>query len=407
MRADGTVGSRYLFPEPGERKANGPADEPHIRRNFLTWAFFLAQASAAELLLTGGAKAQAGELSENPLTRSDPQLNGLPNDAMQRKVDVAEAPVIASTSNSNITPNVAPTTETADLTHSLPLSGIAGDAPPAGAAAGDSAGASAVGSASPSPIGSGGSTNNSLPELLPDIGGTGLTPTPPPITVDIGLTPLPGFDVTIDIGGLINANIGLDLNGLLDPLQALLDPLQDVTNLLVSPLQDVTGLVGSLTDDLGHLLNGDGLGLGGLLQSSQLSALTGLTLTDGIAGLLDGDGASAGALADLDDAHQPVVALVTSVTDAATQTLLGGGGVINILGGLTGAAAQSDDLYAHGRYTDYNVALRDNANSHRGDATADIAAVSDTPTPADHQPPTDPAIADLPSLDDLFTRLTI
>ena len=91
--------------------------------------------------------------------------------------------------------------------------------------------------------------------LLPDIGVTEQTP-PPPITVDIGLTPLLGFDVTIDVGGLISANVDLDLNNLL------VGPLQGVTNLLVDPLQDVTGLVGSLTADLGNLLNGDVLGSG-------------------------------------------------------------------------------------------------------------------------------------------------
>jgi hypothetical protein len=377
-----------------ERKPNGPLDEPRVRRNFLTWAFFLAQVSAAEALLTGAAKAQGDDISENTATHSDPQFEGLPSEAVQGRFDVAEATVVAPPSSSVIAQNG----DTGVQTHALPLSALAGHTPPVGAAVG----AAGSGSQGPTIIGSGGSPNNSLPNMLPEIGGTEQIP-PPPITVDIGLKPLLGFDVNIDVGGLVSANVGLQLdpNGLLGSLVG------DVTHLLANPLHEVTDLVGSLTNDLGHLLNGDGLGLGDLLQTSplNLSELTGLTLNDGIAGLLGQNGHS-GASSASDAMHEPAVAAITGTSDAATQTLFGSGGVINILGGLT-SVAQHDVLFAEGRHTDYSVALQDHATSDTGGgATSDITATVETP-PADHQPAADTVIADLPHLDDLVARLTI
>src|SRR5262245_24838139 len=402
MRAAGTPETdRYHFPEIDQPKPNGPPGEQRARRNFLTWAFFLAQASAVELLLTGAAKAQAGEFSENPLTHPDgPQVDGLPNDAMQGKFDVAEAAVITPPSSSMTTLSVAQLVDPPDQTQ-LSLPAIAGPTPADAAASGSAGAAGAVGSTSQGPVGSSGNPTDSLPNLLPDIGGSERT-LPPPITVDIGLTPHLGFDVTIGVGGLITANVGVDLGLLVS------GPLQNVTNLLVSPVQGATDLAGPPTNDLGHLLNGDGLGLGGLLPSSQqhLSELTGLTLTDGIAGLVgrSGDNASASASSALHGAqHEPAVALITNATDVAAPTLFGGGGVINILGGPANMA-QHDDLYAQGRYTDYNVVLRDNAEPNGGNAMHDIAAALRTPAPTDHPTDTTQHIADLPHFDDLLAR---
>ena len=153
-------------------------------------------------------------------------------------------------------------------------------------------------------------------------------------------------------------------------------------------------------------------GLGDLVQSSPLNLgdLTGLTLTDGLAGLLGqgGDGAPA-LLSSVSGAadSEPALAAVTGANDFSALDLFGGGGVINILGGATNAPAQLDDLYALGRYTDYNIALRDNAEPATGDAAPDVAAVPDAPPSPDGQPPADTVIADLLPFDDLLTRPAI
>ncbi len=411
MRAAGTIGrtAQNPLPQTSEQNLNGPPDEQHERRNFLTWAFFLAQVSAAELLLTGPTKAQDVEIAQNPVNHLDPQSGAVPNEVM-RKFDVAEAEINAPSSNSVIAQNVAPDIDTSAPTHPLPLSAIAGDTPPAGAAG-------SAGSTQQARIGSSGSTDNSLPTLLPDVG---VTPPPPPITVDIGLTPTPGFDVNVDVGGLISANIGLDPNGLnlnldllgLDLDGLLVSPLQDATNLLVDPLQDVTGLVDSLTADLGHLMNGDVLGLGDLLQSSPLNLgdLTGLTLNDGLAGLLGQGGDSAPALLSPVSgaaASEPALAAVSGANDFSALDLFGGGGVINILGGATNAPAQLDDLYALGRYTDYNIALRDNAEPAAGDAAARNRRGARRAATSDGQPPADTVVAELLPFDDLLARPAI
>ena len=376
------------LPQLGEQKLHGPVEEQRARRNFLTWAFFLAQASAAELLLTGAAaKGQDDESPENPLQHSDPQVDALSTDAMQRKFDVAEAEIVSPPSSNTVAQNAVPPIDTLAQTHPLPLSAINAQ-PSIGAAAG--IGATGSTGSIQSHIGSGGSTDNSLPNLLPEIGGAEQI-APSPITVDIGLTPLLGFDVTIDAGGLISTNIGLDLN-----------------DLLVNPLQTVTGLLDSLTNDLGNLLNNDVLGLGELLQSSPLNLgeLTGLTLTDGIAGLLDGTGATspAATLSNLGLANAEPAAVITDAAESLVGDLLGSGGVINFSLQAPAASAQADELYALGRYTDYNIALRDNAEPTAADAAPDIAAVPETPpVPEDHLP-ADSASAGLLHLDEFMTR---
>ena len=118
MRAAGTVGAtaRHQLPRTGDQKAPGQLDEQRGRRNFLTWAFVLAQASAAELLLTGATKAQNDELAQNLVNRSDLQSDALPNDVLQRKFDVAQAEIVAPSSSSVIAQNVAPDADTSALT---------------------------------------------------------------------------------------------------------------------------------------------------------------------------------------------------------------------------------------------------------------------------------------------------
>lgn len=376
------------MPQLREQKLDGPLEEQRARRNFLTWAFFLAQASAAELLVTGAAKAQADEPSENPLQHSDPQVGPAPTDAMQRKFDVAEAEIVAPPSSSTVAQNVVPPIDTLAQTPSSPLSAINGQQQSAGTAAGvgTSAGVTGTAGSMQAPIESGGSTDNSLPNVLPDIGGSEQTP-PPPITVDIGLTPLLGFDVTIDAGGLISTNIGLDLN-----------------DLLVDPLPTVTGLLGSLTDDLGHLLNSDVLGLGEILQSSPLNLgeLTGLTLTDSITLDRNGETSPAAPLSIASLADTGPTAVIADATEALAGSLLGSGGVINFTP-QPAVQVQTDELYALGRYTDYNIALRDSTEPAAGGATPDVAVVSETP-PADDHAPADPATAEFLHLDELITR---
>ena len=265
---------------------------PRVRRNFLTWAFFLAQVSAAELLATGGAKAQDDELSENPTSQPEASSGPLPDDALQRTIDVAEAQIVAPPSSSIVGSQVTPQLDAQAQNHLLPLGALADQHTlPVGGTRGRRV-----------------EHPRSGPAAAPRIHFRRCCPrsaaaeqaAPPEIDVHIGLSPLLGFELQVDTGGLISG-VGLDLG-----------------NLLVGPLETVTGLVDSLVSDLvtdlGNLLNNDLLGLGKLLESGplNLSELTGLTLTDGIAGLLSGG--EAGSASDSGAATPALLISLTTTT---------------------------------------------------------------------------------------------
>jgi hypothetical protein len=396
VRVAGTIDetTRHHVSQPGERTPHARLERQRGLKSFLTWAFFLAQASALESLLTGAAKAQDDEFSENSLKHAETPSGELPNDALQRAIDVAEADIAAAATSGSGASHSAPP---ADIPSGSPqlapmLKAPTDHAPPIGAVAGG-------GSAASGRVGSGGSTDNSLPTLLPEIGGSERD-APPPISVDIGLSPILGFEATVDTGGVI-AGVGLDLN-------------LDLGDLLGSPLQAVTGLVDSLVTDLGNLLNGDLLGLGDLLGSTPLNLgeLTGLTLTDGLAGLLgprDGGSVDEPAAAG-PDSGALAATLVTDGNELSAPGLLSAGNLIDFP---ARALAPADDLYAQGRHTDYNIAIHDNTlqdNAH-GDVGTTSPTQSDTAgvllgtlLSQDAQPPTDAAVADLSPLDEFLTR---
>jgi hypothetical protein len=362
---------------------------PRIRRSFLTWAFFLAQVSAAELLATGAAKAQDDEASGNSASQPEAPSAPLADDALQQTIEVAQAPAVGPPSGSIVGSPATPHLDMPDATHLLPLPPGAEHTPPIGGIGG--IGGSASTGLTPH-IGSGGSTSNSLPTLLPDIGGAEQT-TPPAIDVHIGLSPLLGFDLQIDTGGLISG-VGLDLG-----------------NLPVGPLETVTGLVdllvNDLTTDVGNLLNNDLLGLGKVLESGplNLSELTGLTLSNGIAGLLNGGEAGANP-----QTPTPLISLSTHDGELSAPGLLSGG-MINFP--TIGTAAPLDALYAQGQHTDYNIALHDDAAIGNGDAPAtapqaDIAGILPEALAHEAPPPADDSAAALLSpLDEFLTRPTL
>jgi hypothetical protein len=361
-----------------------PETPPRVRRNFLTWAFFLAQASAAELLVTGGAKAQDDELSENSIKPPDASSGALADEAAQRSIDVAEAQLVAPPSSGIVGSQITPHLDTSAATHLLPLAAAGGHTTPIGAVGG------AASAGSTARVGSGGSIENSLPTLLPEIGSGEQAAA---IDVHVGLSPLLGFDLQIGTGGLISG-VGLDLG-----------------NLLVGPLETVTGLVDTLvTDlvsDLGNLLNDDLLGLGDVLESGplNLSELTGLTLNDGIAGLLGGseagsDAGSGGAT------PAPLISLSTGDGELSAPGLLSAG-MINFPA--VSAQIQIDELFAGGQHTDYNIALR-TGESDAGDTSPSQPAIADIVPEAladETPPPADSAAALLSPLDEFLTRPTL
>jgi hypothetical protein len=360
---------------------------PRVRRNFLTWAFFLAQVSAAELLLTGGAKAQDDELSENPINRPEAPSGPLPDDVLQRTIDVAEAQFVAPPSSSIVGSQITPHLDAQAQDHLLPLGTLANQHTlPAGGTAG---------AGSSSRIGSGGSAENSLPTLLPEIGGSAQTP-PPEIDVHIGLSPLLGFDLHLDTGGLISG-VGLDLGNLL------VGPLETVTNL-------VNSLVGDLVTDLGNLLNNDVLGLGELLESGplNLSELTGLTLTNGIAGLLQGSGATVDAhFSSSAENGAPLISLTTHDGELSAPGLLSAG-MINFPA--VSAPVQLDELFAQGQHTDYNIALRSGPESGAEDASPsqpEVAGILPEVLANEAPPPADSTAALLSPLDEFLTRPSV
>ncbi len=395
MRVAGTIDetARHHVSQPGERTPHARLERQRGLKSFLTWAFFLAQASALESLLTGAAKAQEDEFSENPIKHAETSSSELPNDALQRTIDVAEADIAAAATSGSGASHSAPP---ADIPSGSPqlapmLKAPTDHVPPAGAAAGG-------GSSASGRVGSGGSTDNSQPTLLPEIGAFERD-APPPIGVDIGLSPLLGFEATVDTGGLITG-VGLDLN-------------LDLGDLLGGPLQAVTDLVDSLVTDLGNLLDGDLLGLGDLLDSTplDLGELTGLTLTDGLAGLLGPrDGASSGEPAAAGSGSGALAAtLVTDANELSAPGLLSAGNLIDFP---ARATAPVDDLYAQGRHTDYNIALHDNALQDNADgdngtspAPSDTAGVLlGTLLSQDDRPTPDAVVADLLPLDEFMTR---
>jgi hypothetical protein len=357
------------LPRPNARPPHAELERQGGRRNFLTWAFFLAQVSALELLLTGATKAQADEISGNSINRSEAPSDPLPDDVPQRKFDIAEAQVAAPPSSSTVGSQVTPHLDSLAQTHPLPPASAAEHTLPIGTV--------------------GGSAANSLPTLLPEIGSAEQTASPA-IDVNIGLSPLLGFELHIDAGGLISG-VGLDLG-----------------NLLVNPLESATDLVGSLVTDLGHLLNNDLLGLGQLLDSSplNLSELTGLTLTNGIAGLLGGSeaGAPSALLSDGGAILAPLISLTTHDGALSAPGLLSGG-MINFPAVST--PAQIDVLYAQGQHTDYNIALHNHAQTGAEDASplqTDIAGILPETLAHEVQPPADSATALLSPLDEFLTR---
>jgi hypothetical protein len=367
VRAAGTSGetARHHLSQSGERTLHARLERQRGLKSFLTWAFFLAQLSAAEQLLTGAAKAQQDEPSDSAANRaeespSDPSAEN----AIHKSVGGGAMEAIASPPSSSSTIQI-PSMD--DITSMPPHPHLSSPATSSAPSITGAAGGSASGSAAHARVGSSGRAESSLPDLLPDHDSVDQV-APGPVHADTGLNSLLGFDLNLDADGLISTNIDLDLGNVVGNLG----------DLLVTPLQEVTEIVDSLTDGLGTLLSGTGLALGDALDSAlDLSELTGLNLTDGLSGLLGEDS-----------------------TEPAEQD---GETAASTTGGLL------DDLFADGRYTNYNIALHDSA-----EPVVDIdITLSSEPTTADvapseppqaDQPPLGTAIADLLPFDELETR---
>jgi hypothetical protein len=390
VRADETIGetARDHLPRSGERSPL------HVRlerqrglKSFLTWAFFLAQVSAAEQILTGAAKAQDDEFSGSPAKPPEESPpDPLAENAIQKHVGGPDADATTFASGSSTVH--LPSLDDSTLTHAHPqlLSPAAGTLPPhiVGAASGGAgSGASAHARA-----GSSGSPDSSPSGLLPDLH---VDQTPPGLVqADGDVGSLLGFELNIGDDGLIG--IDLDLGNLVETLD----------NLLTTPVQEVTEIVGSLTNDLGNLLNGTGLALGEVLDSTgealgevldstsevlgsalDLSELTGLNLTDSLSGLL-GQGST-------DSPEQG-----DETAPSATET-------------------QTDELFVEGRYTNYNIALREGAEPAADTTPLIELNIGETspnePVQADQSPPDqtppDSAIADLLRFDEFETRPSV
>jgi hypothetical protein len=399
VRIARTIGgiARHLS-RPGERAPQARLERQRGHKSFLTWAFFLAQVAALEQLRAGAARAQENELSENSAGRTTAPFDGPPAEVAPVKTGAAEAIAAAPAAGSSAALPTAPHDDMQSAFQPAPLPHTSGQATPLAGAGGSS------GAAPAAHIGSSTNPDQLLPTKLLEIGADEQG-TPPPVDVDTGLSPVLGFDVTIDPGGAI-VGIGLDLN-----------------DLVLHPLEEVTELVDSLVTDLGNLLDNGLLGPGGLIDLSGLNLaelnladldlleLTGISLTDGIAGLLGSpDERSDGPAATGDtggaSGAQPV-ALITDTIDLLTHDILGIGGVIDFP---TRALAPVNDLFAQGQHTDYGIALRDNPNAAAGQTppplsdTADVAG--EAPASPDGPPPIDPAGALLSLVDDLLTRPT-
>lgn len=355
MRAADKIGetANHQPTQSDERTLHARLERHRGLKSFLTWAFFLAQMAAAEQLLTGAAKAQGDDSSDPAAKRSEASSDAPPVQVAQTETDGDEAGVVAASSSS---PTTLPTPllgdSTPPQTHPHLPSPAAESTPPLVGIAGGMSG-----SAAQARTGSSGSLDNSPPVLLPDL------IAPAPVDIDAGLTSLLGFELNIDVGGLLSADLDLDLG-----------------NLIISPVQEVTDLVGSLTEELGHLLNGTGLALGELINSepADLSKLTGLTLTNALTGLLDQGTAGASE----QGGERPL-------------------GAIDI---------ELDELFVEGRYTDYNIALRDGAALAHDESPAgefNIAEAQASEPPAADQPPPDSTIVDLLPFDEFVARPTV
>jgi hypothetical protein len=365
VRAAGTSGetTRHHLSQSGERTLHARLERQRGLKSFLTWAFFLAQLSAAEQLLTGAAKAQQDEPSDSAANRSEePPPDPSTENAIHKSVGGGAMEAIASPPSSSSTIQIPPMDDITSMPPHPHLSSpaTAGAPPITGATGGGASGSAAR-------VGSSGRAESSLPDLLPDHDSVDQV-APGPVHADTSLDSLLGFDLNLNADGLISTNIDLDLGNVVGNLG----------NLLVTPLQEVTEIVDSLTDELGTLLNGTGLALGNVLDSTlDLSELTGLNLADGLSGLLGQDGT---------EPTEQDGETATSTTD----------GLI-------------DELFADGRYTNYNIALHDSAEpvvdidiTLASEPTTADAAPSESPQ-AD-QPPSGAAIVELLSFDEFETR---
>jgi hypothetical protein len=391
VRADEAIGETAgeHLPRSGERlPLHVRLERQRGLKSFLTWAFFLAQVSAAEQLLTGAAKAQGDEFSNNPAKPPEESPpDPLAENAIQKHVGGPDADAMTSSASGSSTLHL-PCLDDSTLTHAHPqlLSPAAGNLPPhiVGAASGGAGSAAAA----QARVGSSGSPDSSLPDLHVD------QTAPALVQADGDVSSLLGFELNLGDDGLIG--IDLDLGNLVGTLD----------NLLTTPLQEVTELVGSLTNDLGNLLNGAGLALGEVLDSTgeelgqvldstsevlgsalDLSELTGLNLTDGLSGLL-GQGST----------ESPEQGDETAPSATETQT---------------------DELFVEGQYTNYNIALREGAEPAADTTPLIELNIGDTPPnepasepaqadqpPPDHPPP-DSAIADLLRFDEFETRPSV
>jgi hypothetical protein len=388
VRSAGTIGETVrLLAQVSERTRDPQLEQHRGRRNFLTWAFFLAQVSAAEALATGAARTQDDDDWVNPAQHPDLPPDDLPNEILQQRMEVAEAATDAWPSSSS--PGTSPLTPlmTPGQTQVGPIGGHTPSPGTVGAGAGASSAQGRVGSS--------GNPDSALPDMLPDLH-FGIQMAPQPLHADVSLALL-GFELNGDAGGLISGNVGLNLN-----------------NLIPDPLKGVTDLLDSLTSDLGNLLDGDGLVegiLGGIPETNALNLgeLTGLTLTNGIAGLLGQRDQNAPAAAQSESGAGQMAAFVTDA-DTFSAPALFSGGMINFPAAATNAPSQIDELFAEGRHTNYNIALAETSERDSSDALpaqSDTSALPEGTPPQDGQPHNDVSIAEQSPLDEFVTRPTV
>jgi hypothetical protein len=394
VRADEAIGETAgeHLPRSGERlPLHVRLERQRGLKSFLTWAFFLAQVSAAEQLLTGAAKAQDDEFSDNPAKPPEESPpDPLAENAIQKHGGGPGADAMTSSGSGSSTLH-QPSLEDGTLPHAHPhlLSPAAGTPPHK---VGVASGGAESGASAHARVGSSGSPDSSPSGLLPDLHVDQTAPALVQADGDVGS--LLGFELNIGDDGLIG--IDLDLGNLVGTLD----------NLLTTPVQEVTELVGSLTNDLGNLLNGAGLALGEVLDSTgeglgevldstgevlgsalDLSELTGLNLTDGLSGLLGQDSTES---PEQDDETAP----------SATET-------------------QTDELFVGGQYTNYNIALREGAEPAADTTPLIELNIGDSPPnepasepaqadqPPSDQPPPDSVIADLLRFDEFETRPSV
>lgn len=391
MRSAETAGEAIrLLAQGSERTPDHHLEQRRGRRNFLTWAFFLAQVSAAEALVTGAARTQDDDDWVNPAQRTDLPPDELPNEIVQQKMEVAEAATDGRPSSS------APGT-------SSPLSPLTpGQIQSPGAPNGGQTtpgGTVGAGAGAAGRVGSSGNQESALPDMLPDLH-FGIQMAPQPLPADISLALL-GFEVNVDANDLIPGSVGPNLTILIP------DPLKGVGNLLDT-------LTSDLGDVLGNLLDNDGL-VGGLLggipetDAPNLGELTGLTLTNGVAGLLGGRDQDAPADPPSESDAAQTTAFVTDTDEFSAPALLSGG-MLNFPIATTNAQPQIDELFAEGRHTNYNIALAETSERESGDtspAQPDTPALPEGTAPADDQPHNDVSITDTSPFDDFVTRPTV